>query len=198
MKHFFISLIFKKKRPILLLLLIILMVKSLQIYSLYSVNFQMQKKSAVNVAVYGRVFYLCNHLSWHGLAKPPPHTAQIGTIHILRQQNDWAMVGWVGLKMDSFADVQYRIFADKMGGSEKVIYGWSLVQMVLITATHSSEKTVRAKQRVQRPGQKFEFESGASATFKTWWGQAYVICPFQQCTWHTQYTPNHPVAEAGS
>ena len=163
----------------------------------------MQKKSAVNVAVYGRVFYLCNHLSWHGLAKPPLHTAQIGTIHILRQQKD-CVVGQVGgwvQKRDSFADVQYCIHADKVGGSEKVqnyadiIYGWSLVQMVLITATHSSEKTVRAKQRLQRPGQKFEFESGALANFKTWWGQVYVICPFQQCMYGT---PNNPVAKAGS
>ena len=164
----------------------------------------MQKKSAVNVAVYGRVFYLCNHLSWHGLAKPPLHTAQIGTIHILRQQKDVWLGGWVQ-KRDSFAVVQYRIYADKVGtvkvgGSEKVqnyadiIYGWSLVQMVLIGATHSSEKTVRAKQRLQRPGQKFEFESGESATFKNWWGQAYVICPFQQCTYGT---PNaHPITQS--
>ena len=118
------------------------------------------------------------------------------------------MCGWMGgwvQKRDSFAVVQYRIYADKVGtvkvgGSEKVqnyadiIYGWSLVQMVLIGATHSSEKTVRAKQRLQRPGQKFEFESGESATFKNWWGQAYVICPFQQCTYGT---PNaHPITQS--
>ena len=112
--------------------------------------------------------------------------------------------GWVKKKA-RFADVQYRIYADKVGtvkvgGSEKVqnyadiIFGWSLVQMVLIGATHSSEKTVRAKQRLQRPGQKFEFESGESATFKNWWGQAYVICPFQQCTYGT---PNaHPITQS--
>ena len=61
-----------------------------------------------------------------------------GTIHILRQ--DW-MGGKFGgsvLKMSSFADVQYCIYADiveSVGGSKKVqnyayvIYGWSPVGM---------------------------------------------------------------------
>ena len=39
-----------------------------------------------------------------------------GTIHFLRQQKDW-----VGLDniMASFADIQYCIYADIVGGSEK-------------------------------------------------------------------------------
>jgi hypothetical protein len=48
----------------------------------------------------------------------------LGTIHILRQLK--------GSKKAVFADVQYYIYADKVGGSEKVqnyadvIYEWSL------------------------------------------------------------------------
>ena len=41
-----------------------------------------------------------------------------GTIHILRQQKDWA--GGGVQKRAVFADVQYCIYANIVGGSEKV------------------------------------------------------------------------------
>ena len=48
------------------------------------------------------------------------HCLDIGTIHILRQQKDWAWLGGWVYKMGSCADVQYHIYANKVVGSEKV------------------------------------------------------------------------------
>ena len=42
----------------------------------------------------------------------------LGTILMLRQQKDW-VGGWIQ-KMAIFADVQNYIYADILGGSEKV------------------------------------------------------------------------------
>ena len=38
--------------------------------------------------------------------------------HILRQQKDW-VGGWVGLERPIFADFQYCIYPDKVGGVQK-------------------------------------------------------------------------------